>query len=339
MKWTKWTKWVGGCLAALVLTAGCGGPEPTAPTNASQGELVVYTSQPEKDIQQLIEAYHEVHPEVNVKTFRSGTEEVISKVMAEKKVGAVQADVLLVADVSTFEGLKEEGLLAPYESPELAAIDPAYYDAGHTYVGTKAMATGLMINTDKITTRPQAWADLTDAAYAGQLVMPSPLYSGAAAYNLGVILQQEAMGWGWYEGLKANGVKVEKGNGAVQKAVQSGEKAIGIVVDYLALRARAAGAPVEFIYPAEGSLVITEPIGIVAGTPHRQAAESFVDFILSKRGQEVTAQIGYTPIRKDVAPPAGYRSVDELHAMPADIGRMVEGRTADKEQFARLFHS
>ena len=144
MKWTKWTKWVGGCLAALVLTAGCGGPEPTAPTNAPQGELVVYTSQPEKDIQQLIEAYHEVHPEVNVKTFRSGTEEVISKVMAEKKVGAVQADVLLVADVSTFEGLKEEGLLAPYESPELAAIDPAYYDAGHTYVGTKAMATGLI---------------------------------------------------------------------------------------------------------------------------------------------------------------------------------------------------
>jgi len=335
----KWTKWACGLVAAAMLAAGCGGPEPAAPTDGPQGELVVYTSQPEKDVQQLIEAYNKVYPQVKVVTFRSGTEEVISKVMAEKKVGAVQADVLLVADVSTFEGLKGEGLLAPYESPELKAIDAAYYDAEHMYVGTKAMATGLMINTEKIGDRPTRWTDLLSPAYAGQLVMPSPLYSGAAAYNLGVILQQDTLGWGWYEGLKANRIKVEKGNGAVQKAVQSGEKAVGIVVDYLAHRAKAAGAPVEFIYPQEGSLVITEPIGIVAGTPHRKAAESFVDFILSKEGQEVTARIGYTPIRKDVAPPQGYRSVDELHALPADIGRMVRERAADKEQFARLFQA
>lgn len=335
----KWTKWVCGLLTAAMLTAGCGGPAPATQTDGPKGELVVYTSQPEKDIQKLIEEYNQVYPDVKVVTFRSGTEEVISKVMAEKKVGAVQADVLLVADVSTFEGLKGEGLLAPYESPELAAIDTAYVDPGHTYVGTKAMATGIMINTDKIGQRPQSFADLMSPAYADQMVMPSPLYSGAAAYNLGVILQQENLGWGWYEGLQANRIKVEKGNGAVQKAVQSGEKAIGIVVDYLALRAKAAGAPVDFIYPTEGSLVITEPIGIVANTPHRQAAESFVDFILSKRGQEVTAQIGYTPIRTDVAPPQGYRSVDELHALSADIAKMVTDRAADKDRFARLFHS
>lgn len=42
--------------------------------------------------------------------------------MAEQTAGAVQADVLLVADSVTFETLKEQDMLLPYESPELKGI-------------------------------------------------------------------------------------------------------------------------------------------------------------------------------------------------------------------------
>ncbi|MDD4320505.1 MAG: hypothetical protein PHH31_03010, partial [Acidaminococcaceae bacterium] len=92
-----------------ILFAGCGNHSEQNGKNtsakAAKGEISLYTSQPEADAQKLIAAFNKKYPDVKVKIFRSGTEEVISKVMAEKKLGKVQADVLLVSDAATFEQL------------------------------------------------------------------------------------------------------------------------------------------------------------------------------------------------------------------------------------------
>ena len=182
----------------------------------ASGTLTVYTSQPEADIQALVEEYNKSCPDVKVEIFRSGTEEVVSKVLAEKEAGSVLAYVLLVSDAATFESLKAKDILMRYESPELSEIDPSFYDADHTYTGTKIISTGIAVNTDVISNIPESLADLTKAEYKDELIMPSPLYSGAAAYNLGVITRTDGLGWEFYQGLKDNGVKVDKGNGAVQ---------------------------------------------------------------------------------------------------------------------------
>ncbi|HBN80419.1 MAG TPA: Fe(3+) ABC transporter substrate-binding protein, partial [Ruminococcaceae bacterium] len=110
---------------------------PAQQQEALKGDMTVYTSQPEEDIKALIEAFNQKQPDIKVNVFRSGTEEVVSKILAEKKAGSVQADVLLVADAATFESLKSEDLLMSYESPELSGIKSDYYDADHTYTGTK----------------------------------------------------------------------------------------------------------------------------------------------------------------------------------------------------------
>ena len=110
-----------------------------------------------------------------------------------------------------------------------------------------------------------------------------------------------------------------------------------MIVDYMALRSKADGAPVEFVYPAEGSLIVTEPIGIVNGTAHEAEAKSFVDFILSQAGLEATAEIGYTPIRSGVAAPEGFKTVDEIENLTYDISELVATREQDKEQFSKMF--
>lgn len=341
-------------LCMAVSFAGCsgGGPasaqtgatpssqESSAPSQqaaALKGEMAVYTSQPEEDIKALIEAFNKKQPDIKVNVFRSGTEEVISKILAEKKAGSVQADVLLVADAATFESLKSDDLLMSYESPELGGIKSDYYDADHTYTGTKIISTGIMINTDLVKQAPAAFKDLTGAAYKDQLVMPSPLYSGAAAYNLGVLTRTDGLGWDFYKALKANNVSVQQGNGAVQKAVLAGQKACGIIVDYMALREKAKGSPVDFIYPSEGSLIVTEPIGVVKGTKNPDLAKAFVDFILSDDGQQATSEIGYTPIRSGVKAPDGFKSADEIKNLTYDLSELVKTRDGDKEQFSKLF--
>ncbi len=269
--------------------------------------------------------------------FRSGTEEVVSKILAEKEVGDVQADVILVADTVTFQTLKEKDILMSYDSKELANIDEKFYDKDKYYVATKIISTGVVVNTDLYDGEVTGFKSLTDPALKDNTIMPSPLYSGAAAYNLGVLTRTDGLGWEYYQALKDNGILVDKGNGAIQKSVVAGQKAAGILVDYMAMRSKAEGAPVEFIYPEEGSPYVTEPIGIVNGTQNEALAKAFLDFVISKDGQELASSMGYTPIRSDVATPEGLRSVDELKTIAADEQTLLENRTADKEEFAKLF--
>lgn len=302
------------------------------------GEIEFYTSQPDIDAEQLVAAYNELFLNVTVNIFRSGTEEVVSKINAENEAGQVLADVILLADAVTFESFKEEDMLLEYISPEAENIDEQYLDADGMYAGTKIMTTGIVYNTENVEEAPTSWEALTGEAGLDQVVMPSPLYSGAAAYNLGVLTRSEGFGWEFYEAIHANNPMITEGNGAVVENVASGQKNYGMIVDYLAVRNANEGSPVAFVYPEEGVPVITEPIGIMATTEEVEIAQTFVDFVLSQAGQELQAELGYAPIRTDVDAPEGLRKADELDiVLDADMNELFQNREADKEAFSNLF--
>ncbi|TWT07849.1 ABC transporter substrate-binding protein [Planococcus sp. CPCC 101016] len=329
------------CMAAFL--AACGSEDSGTATESPEGgtgvsgTLDFYTSQPDADAQGLVDAFREQNPDVEINIFRSGTEEVVSKIQAENQGGNIQADVLLVADSVTFENFKSEDLLLAYESPEAEAIDEAFIDPDGTYAGTKIMATGLIVNTNEVTELPTGWNVLTDEASKGQAVMPSPLYSGAAAYNLGVITRQDGLGWEFYEALRDNDITITQGNGAVLESVATGEKSYGMIVDYLAARAKSEGSPVDLVYPEEGVPVITEPVGIMANTENEEASKAFVDFILSEQGQQLASEQGYTPIREGVEAPEGLKTLDEITILDADAVELLETRDEDKTQFGQTF--
>jgi iron(III) transport system substrate-binding protein len=331
-----------GLLLGLVsfALAGCGSEESNTTSESTagiEGELSFYTSQPDEDAQKLVDAFTAKYPDVNVQTYRSGTEEVISKIKAEQKAGDIQADVLLVADSVTFEDLKEDDLLLEYKSEELSEIPSNLVDPDGMYAGTKVMATALVANTANVKEMPDSWDVLTDESSKGESIMPSPFYSGAAAYNLGVFTRNDTFGWDYFKSLKENEMTVTKGNGAVLQAVANGEKSYGMVVDFIVARAKAEGSPVELIYPKEGVPVITEPIGIMKDAENEAAAKAFVDFVLSEEGQELAAEIGYSPIRKGVEAPEGLQTIDEMNVMDADISELYQAREEDKKEFETIF--
>ena len=111
--------------------------------------------------------------------------------------------------------------------------------------------------------------------------MPSPLYSGAAAYLLSAFVNRDDLGWDYFEKLKENGHVAVRGNGAVLKSVASGEKAYGMLVDFMAMNAKKDGSPIEFVFPRKGVTAVTEPVAIMSTAKNPDAAKKFVDFILS----------------------------------------------------------
>jgi len=309
----------------------------TAPASAQQakGKLVLYTSQPERDAAQTVAAFRRVQPNVDVEVFRSGTTEVMAKLAAEFSGGQPKPDVLLIADAASMETLKADGRLQPYKEAKVDGLAAGSFDGDRTYFGSKLITTGIVVNT-AAKSRPTSWADLAKPEYKGQVAMPSPLYSGAAAIMLGTMTTRSDLGWKYFEQLAGSAIAV-RGNGAVLNAVASGEKTYGVLVDFMAFNAKAKGSPIDFVFPAEGLPAVTEPVAILKTATNPAAARAFVDFILSDEGQKLAATMGYIPARASVGMPSWYPPGAKINLMPTDIAKVVHANSANLQRFAEMF--
>ena len=92
-----------------------------------------------------------------------------------------------------------------------------------------------------------------------------------------------------------------------------------------------------FIFPEEGVSYVTEPVAIMAGTKNIEAAQKFVDFLLSEDGQQLVADMGYIPARNGVASPEGFPARDEIKLMAFDPAQALADTEANKARFAKVF--
>ena len=303
---------------------------------AASGKLVLYTSQPNRDAQQTVDAFTKQYPDVEVEWIRDGTTKVMAKLRAEFAAGDPRPDVLLIADLVTMEGLKREGRLLPHAGAPVAAYDAGLYDADKHYFSTKLITTGIVYNVNA-PMQPKSWADLAQANAKGLVAMPSPLTSGAALIHLATLTEHPKLGWQYYEQLADNGIQPKGGNGGTFKAVAGGDKLYGMVIDFLPIREKAKGSPVAFVFPEEGVSAVTEPVAILKTARNPEAAKAFVDFLLSPEGQKLAASQGYLPAHPDVSPPPGFPPRSDIKLMAFDPERALANAEANKKRFADIF--
>lgn len=321
------------CWAALVLA----GSAATTAAAEPSGKLVVYTSQPSGQIAKVVEAFHKQHPKVQVSLYRSGTTEVMNRLQAEFAAGRAQADVVLVADAVATTQLKNDGRLLTYAEAPIGKLPAAVVDPDKTFFGTKLITTGIVINTKLVSSAPKSWNDLLAPATASKTIMAHVLYSGAAVIHVGTLVQQKAFGWPYFEKLARGGAIAAKGNGAVIEAVARGEKAYGVIIEYMAFNAQHKGSPVAFVFPQEGVSAITQPVAILKTAKNLEAARAFVDWQLSEEAQRQSVSQGYFPIVPGIAPPKGYPDLASLHILDADLRDILAHDDDNKKKFTALF--
>jgi iron(III) transport system substrate-binding protein len=326
-----WRRLAGLLAAVLMLGARLAPAEAQSPS----GRLVLYTSQPPQDAQHTVDAFRHAVPGVEVSFIRDGTTQLMTRLEAEFAAGAPRPDVLLIADAMTMQRLKQEKRLLPYPDASVQGLPPSAYDPDRTYFGTKFITTGIIYNTKAA--RPASWNDLISPAAHGQVVLPSPLYSGAAMIFMGTLGEQPGLGLGWFDALAHNGAVAVQGNGQVLTQVAGGEKLYGVVVDFMALNAERAGSPVGFVFPQEGVSVVTEPVAILASAHNQPAAKAFVDFLLSQAGQRFAASQGYLPMRADIAAPAGFPPREQIRLLAPPIAKILQQNTVYLHRFADDF--
>lgn len=316
-------------LAAVIVTA------LSTPAFAAS-TLTLYTSQPNEDAQMTVTAFEKAHPDIEVKWIRDGTTKLTARLQAELAAGGAAPDVLLIADSVTMESLKKQDLLAAYKSPEASRYDAQLYDPQGYYYGTKLITTGIAYNT-RAPVKPGAWQDLLKPELKNMTTLPSPLYSGAAQIHMATLMNDPQLGFTWYEKLKANGAMPQSGNGAVMNAITSGSKGYGVLVDYMAIREKAKGAPIEFVFPKEGVSIVTEPVAMLKKAKNPDGAKAFIDFVLSDAGQRLVLKQGYLPADASLPAPEGFPARESIKLMPYDPAKALVDTDANKKRFADLF--
>ncbi len=307
---------------------------------ADREKLTVYTSMKEVLIGKLRDAFMKKYPTIEFDYYSAGAGKLMAKIAAERQSGKIAADVLWTSEIPDFYQLKSQGVLEKYISPEAKYIVSPVKDPDGYFTPARLGTLGIAYNTKKIADPPKSWQDLLDKRFKDGFGIANPALSGTAMVSVAMMVNN--LGWDYMEKLKGNGTKMGQGSGQVVDDTASGDLKACIGVDYIVIEKMIKGANIGFMYPKE-MLVIPSPVAIIKGTPNLKAAQKFVDFLLSREGQEIIASTGTLPIRDDVPIIKGYGLVQPKEAvkraMKIDYVNMIGEKEATIQKFTNIMRT
>lgn len=195
------------------------------------------------------------------------------------------------------------GLIEPYKSKHIDEIVERFRDPAKTkghYVSAIYMGIlGFGVNTERLAKLgikevPKCWKDLTDPRLKGEVQIADPQSAGTAYTALATFVQLwgEEKAFDFLKALHPNVSQYTKSGVTPSRNAARGETAVGIgfLHDY-ALEKR-QGAPLELVVPCEGTGYELGGVSILKGARNIDNAKLFVDWALSKEGQELAWKQG-----------------------------------------------
>jgi putative spermidine/putrescine transport system substrate-binding protein len=234
--------------------------------------------------------------------------DILAKIRAQQ--GKQELSVALIDDGPMSQAVSL-GLCAPLEDgPVYKDLYPSATMAGGKSIGTGFIATGLGYNKAVFARNgwaaPTSWNDLTDPKFKGKVSIP-PITNGYGLLTLVMMARLNGGGEANIDpGFDAIVKKVapnvlawEPSPGKMAQMMQTGEAPLVVWGNGRVLSVADQGAPVEFVYPKEGALVIMTAACPVAGAPQPKLAQQFVQHMVSAEVQAALATgVGFGPVNK-----------------------------------------
>lgn len=325
-------------LVTMVTSIACSSSKKSS---GSHKELTVYTALPDTEIPVYLEAF-ESETGIKVNYIRLSAGEIMAKLQVEKN--NPQASVWYGGPIDTFIAATGEGLLAKYESSEIANIPDEYKDPNGYWSPFYVGALGFAVHKDWFEEKgipyPESWEDLLKPEFKGEISMAHPGSSGTAYSVLATILQMEGeeAGWEYFRKFNENVRQYTKSGSAPAKNVALGEASIGIVFSHDGLKPSAEGYPVEVVFPKEGTGYEVGGIALINGADEKELenGKKFIDWVLSKDGQELfeDSQSFRLPVNVNADPPQGAIKISDLKVIDYDFIWAGENRVRLIEEFS-----
>lgn len=265
---------------------------------AKEGKFVWYSAMSLNDSKPMLDAFQKQYPFIKAELYRAGGKQIMNRVINEARAGHWQFDAVNASGVNI---LAQQKLIAPYISPEANAYIPEYKDpAGYwTAIYTSLLVPGYNTRLIAEADAPKSWEEFLDAKWKGKITIEDEDYTWFAT-----LLST----WGkdrthdYMRKLARQDIQWRRGHELMTNLMVSGELPLGIVYAHSMEAMKKKGAPVDWVNTVDPVVVVPITIGLSAQAKNPNAAKLFIDFILSKRGQEMVSSFNRISARADVKP-------------------------------------
>jgi iron(III) transport system substrate-binding protein len=304
-----------------------------------EGEVVLYTTDPERGTAQLLDAFNKMFPKINTKYLRLQAGALYAKVLSERQARSYTVDALQLSDIGFVLDFQKKGGYLHYVSPEMAAYKPEYKSQPEGFwIWGAVIMSGLAYNPNVTSAdqAPKTWEDALDAKWADQV---SVKVANSGLQHVTWYELRRVLGPDYFKKLAA--LKPRAFDSYVQqydRVTNRQDKLIHTAQYSGYLEFKAKGAPIEFVYPAAGLPAGPETYGLVSNAPHPNAAHLFMDWLLSVPGQTaLSAALFLNSPRSDVpAPGGGVRASDLKLLFPSDWQAFVDSRPEFVREWDKL---
>lgn len=299
-----WARWPVGLLVVAIAVAACQpvapAAEPTATAaeesaaNADGAQLTIYSGRNENLVGSLIEQFKE-QSGIDVQVRYGDTAEMAATILEEGENSP--ADLFFAQDAGALGALAQEGRFVELPTTVTEQVEPRFRSPENLWVGISGRARVLVYNTDLVSEAdlPASVFDLTAEKWRGQVGWAPTNGSFQSFVTAMREVAGEEAAQTWLEGMIANETNVYPNNNAIVTAVGAGEIAVGLVNHYYLyqfLKEQGEGFPARnYYFPAGdvGAMVNVAGVGILQTGANQEAAQQFIEFLLSTEAQQYFA--------------------------------------------------
>ncbi|AOS65521.1 ABC transporter substrate-binding protein [Actinoalloteichus hymeniacidonis] len=283
-----------------------------------EGRISLYSGYVENSEKEVIKVFEE-DTGIKVDLVRLVPNRLSERVLSEQGAGRLGADVVRTSDFDIASRMREAGVFQSYEVADYDNMDETvrYFDGDFYRVFnplyTFAYNTALVDEEDA----PKSWHDLNDEQWKDDLGI-TQVGAGGSSLTLNRF-QEQNLGEDFLPTLADQNPRIFDSSSAALESLARGEIPVATAVVSSVNIAASKNAPVNFVIPEEGMAAYDYFVGMTDAAVNTDAAELFLEWNLSKRGQDVFRQIGEFPARGDVEPP----EILSQQLPTADSGKIV----------------
>lgn len=256
-----------------------------------EGSVVWYTTDGPQPTQAILRAFAKKYPGVKPEFIRAKSRDIVDRITTEARANRNLFD-LAKTSTETFD-MYPPDIFARYDSPAKGEIPASMKGEKWVSVFSFVRAMGYNTNLVKPADLPKTWEDLLDPKWKGKI-----LFDDSSLPEVGALYAR----WGkektsaYLEKLGSSGnLQIRTGRTTLSQMLSAGEAPIAVTIyPYDIENLRGKGAPVDWALLDQNPGLL-QPTSISRKAPHPYSAALLYDYLMSKEGQEVYANMGRTP--------------------------------------------
>ena len=274
-----------------------------------EGRLVIYSTTDLAAANPLLKDFRSLYPGIEIEYNDMNSTEVYHRFLGENTTGEKTADIVWSSAMDMQMKLVNDGFALAYKSPEVSKL-PEWAVWRNEAFGTTFEPIVIVYNKRLLSPEevPQTHANFAKLLrenpkrFKGKVTTYDIEKSGVGFLLATQDSKTSPAFWELARAMLDAGAHLQTATAAMMEGIASGENLIGynLVGSYAIVRA-GIDPSIGYVLPRDYTLVMSRIIFIAKRAKHAHAARLWVDYLLSKRGQQIVAsQSQLFSIRADV---------------------------------------